>query len=199
MKKLFLTMISVFAFSANAAMVDFNTHSAVYWVDDIIEGDYIFSRTHQGMGVNNAALWPSDGSMHLMTWSNQGDYSGFMLTNPAETYFDITSFDFAGAYNDGRQPVTSLMVSGWRDGQTVDTLTFNAGVDFLNASAYRTVNINFSAIDALEVVAFGANNRASFDNFDLRLVATALPEAVGLGLFAFGLVSLGLHRRKNLH
>ncbi|WP_170309668.1 PEP-CTERM sorting domain-containing protein [Litorilituus lipolyticus] len=195
MKKIFCLLLGFLALSANATLITFDEQNEQYFVNNIVEGDYLFTTNFNGFGTNNDNLWPSNGTMHLMSWINGGNSSGFNLTNTVAGTFSIQSFDFVGGYVRGSNAVTSLSVSGWLDGVLINTFNFTAGVDFQNASNYTTLSTVFSNIDTLQVEAIGSNNRAQFENFIVG-DAVSVPEPAGVALIAFGLVGLSLSRRK---
>jgi hypothetical protein len=201
MKKIFPVVVGVIVFvsfgtlSAQAesiSVITFDSQPEVYFESPLYDSGYVFSSNYDGFGANNDSSWPSNGTTHLMSWSNEGNYSGFDLTSSIAGVFDVFSFDFAGAYSNGNGPVNSLVVTGWLDGVSVDAASFTAGVDFLNASTYTTLDISFLGIDMLTVTAEGFNNRANFENF----VVTAVPLPAAAWLFGSALAGLGWMRRR---
>lgn len=177
--------------SANSTIITFDNQSAQFGYSGtkVEEGDYLFSNDIDGFGANNKNHWPSNGTMHLMSWVNGGNTSGFSVTNTVSNVFDVQSFDFAGGYIDGRSPVSSLEVFGWLGNNLINSYTFNANLDFLNSSTYSTLNTVFMGIDRLQVVASGANNRAQFDDFVFGPL-TEVPEPTSIFLFGFGLIGV---------
>ncbi len=196
MKRVLVAMAAVLSFSAHAALIDFDGMGDRYWLNTVADQGYVFSADYDGMGVNNNALWPSNGTTHLMTWTNRGASSGFTLTSADSSVFSVESFEFAGGYNRGSRPVDTLQVSGWLDGQLVSTQTYVAGIDFFNASSYSLLQVAMLGIDSLQVEALGANNRAQFENFIVEPFLAQIPEPAALGLMGLGLTGLALFRRR---
>lgn len=194
MKNSICFILCSLALSANATVIDFDSQPEQYFVSPIIEGDYVFASNFDGLGTNNNSNWPSNGTMHLMSWTNSGTSSGFNLTSNAGL-FDVQSFDFVGGYVTEFRPVSSLTVNGWLDGALVNSFSFDAGTDFLNYTSYTTLNTIFTGIDSLEVEAFGASNRAQYDNFVVN-AATSVPEPAGIALLALGLAGIGFSRKR---
>lgn len=186
------------ATSAQADVLTFDAQPESYFVNNIYEGGYNFETSADGLGANNSNLFPSNGTTHLSSWSNNTSTSGFNLTNTITGNFDVDSFDFVGGYSDGylEETVTSLTVSGWNAGTMVSSITFNAGVDFNNYTTYTTLDISFSNIDKLTVVANGLENRAHYDNFVVMPSAIPEPATFALMFGGLGLVGLMAARRR---
>ncbi len=197
MKRFLCTVAAVLlSATANAAVITFDGMPDSYFVPAVSDQGYTFTSDYDGLGVNNNGLWPSNGTSHLMSWSNRGDVSGFTLTSDSAELFNVSSFEFVGGYVSGSRPVESLIVSGWLGGALVASETFYAGVDFVNATLYSLLEVAMTGIDALTVEAFGTNNRAQYENFIIEPF-TAVSEPAVLGLVGIGILAAALFRRRH--
>lgn len=196
MKSLFACLfVCFFSSSVIADVITFDTQPEQYFVSSVVEGDYVFKNDFDGFGTNNSSLWPTNGSQHLMSWTNNGSSSGFTLTSLAGL-FNIKSFDFAGGYVDGGRPVFTLKVTGWLGGSLINSYIFQSGTDFFNATSYTTLSTIFTGIDSFKVEAIGNLNRASFDNFLVNTETNPVPEPVSIALLGLGLAGIRLSRWK---
>lgn len=187
-----LFLVTSGAQAASISTITFDDQPEVYFSTPIVDSGFEFASNYDGFGTNNNRLWPSNGTMHLMSWTNRGSESGFDMASTAGDLFNVHSFDFAGGYVRGSNPVNSLEVTGWLDGVQVDTATFVSGTDFLTGASYSTLDIEFFGIDQLTVTAFGRNNRANFENFKV----SAVPVPAAVWLLGSALAGLGWLRRK---
>ena len=125
-----LSLSFVVYVNAYATVLNFAAQPEAYSVSPIIEEGYTFNSTADGLGTNNAGLWPSNGTMHLMSWTNGGGSSGFTLTANDNSVFSVTSFAFGSGYVNQSEPASSLVVSG-TGGNGAFSQTFTSGVDYL--------------------------------------------------------------------
>lgn len=190
-------LLAVASNFALATVITFDSQPDQYFVPTVSEGGFTFSSNYDGFGTNNDSLWPSNGTTHLMSWTNVGNASGFTMSESG-SLFDINTFDFVGGYVNGNNPVSSLVIQGLLNGAVVFSDTFLSGVDFQNASSYTTLSLEYTGIDAVRFVAFGSDNRAQFDNFVVNepIQSGAVPEPASLALLGIGLAGLGAIRRK---
>lgn len=190
--------VAIMSFGATpvaAEVVTFDSQSERFFVPSVTDGNYRFVATADGFGTNNQNLWPSNGTMHLMSWTNQGSSSGFTMSSLDGSSFSLGSFLFGSGYVDGDRAATSLTVSG-TGGASNFTRTFTAGVDFANGQ-YSTLDLGGLNATQFTFTASGLNNRASFDNFSVNAVA-AVPEpgTWAMMLVGFGAVGASMRRRR---
>lgn len=200
MKSMHLALAALFAAASAtptlAVVVTFDAQPEVYYAPPVIESGFKFERVNEGFGTNNNSNWPSNGTVHLMTFTNSGSTSGFVLTAVDGSVFKLGKFDFASGFVSGLAPVNTLTVEGY-GGESDFIYTFVSGVDF-NTSQYSTLSLN--GLSAAEVIftATGPDNRASFDNFILtRLNAVPEPATWAMMILGMGMVGSAM-RRKNV-
>lgn len=193
-KAVFASVIFITSTVTNAEVLNFDAQPEQYFVNSVVEGNYLLEGTYDGFGTNNEGLWPSNGSMHLMSWTNIGDTSGFTLSNLSNDLFNIQSFDFASGYVGGSQPVDILNVTSYLGGNLVNSVSFLSGIDYLNYSSLTTLNLGFTGIDTVRFEALGSSNRAIFDNVSVSAVPE--PSTYVLMLAGLGLVGFMARRRK---
>lgn len=199
MKKIALAVAIFAAFagsSANATVVDFNSQPEVFFVNTIHDSGYTFNSIADGFGTNNNSLWPSNGNVHLMSWTNNGSTSGFTMQADNNSVFSISAFDFGSGYIGQYLPVDSLTVSG-TGGNGAFSQTFTSGVDYNNFGSSLTHLALLSGHTATQYTftAFGASNRASFDNISIT-AAMPVPEPETYALFLAGLGLMGAIARR---
>ncbi len=189
--------------SADAALLTFDEQPNLFDVETVSEGDYTFSKSSGSLGTNSDRRRPTNGTTHLMSWTNQGEVSGFDLSHSTGRLFDVLAFDFSGGYFGMPEflPTQTLSLSGWLGGEMVRSVSFQADSDFLNGAGYTTLSLTaFTGIDLLRAEAYGTNNRASFDNFVVYAEGETrpVPAPASLALMLLGLAGLlaSGHRRK---
>lgn len=196
-KSTYLALIALLLspMAANADLITFDTQPEVYFVTPIIDGGFTFASIADGFGTNNNALWPSNGTMHLMSWTNNSSVSGFTVTMGGAA-FSIDSFLFGSGYIRGTQGVTNLTVSG-SGGSGPFSQTYVSGVDFLDFGPGLTGLSLLAGNTATQYtfMAEGSENRATFDSFSINS-SVAVPEPATLALFGIGLFGMGLARRQ---
>lgn len=182
--------------SVNAAVLTFDSQPEAYFIPSVTEAGYSLTSTHDGFGTNNHSLWPSNGTTHLMSWTNNGSISGFTIKALDNAAFSINSFLFASGYLGGSAPVTSLVVSG-TGGNAAFSQTFTSGTDYNNFGPGLTQLFLTSGFTATEYtfIANGSGNRAIFDNIVIN-EGSSVPEPTALALFGIAFAGLGLARRK---
>ncbi len=200
LKNVVAASIAVIAFNANAAVIDFNSQPEAYFVTPVHDSGYTFSSIADGFGTNNNNLWPSNGSVHLMSWTNGGSTSGFTMTANDNAAFSLNSFQFGSGYIGSSNPVTSLVVSG-TGGNGPFSQTFTSGTDYNNFGSGLTLLSMFAGYTATQYTftAFGGNNRAQFDNVEVNNVSPVPePETYAMLLAGFGLMGAFARRRKQV-
>ncbi len=180
---------------ALAATVTFDTQPAVYFVPSVTDGGFIFTSTADGFGTNNESSLPTNGTMHLTSWTNGGSESGFTMAALDGSVFTLNSFQFGGGYSSQFQfaGVTSLTVSG-TGGQAAFSKTFTAGVDYTNFQI-GTLFMDGQDATSLTFAAFGSGNRANFDDFVFNSQG-GVPEPASWAMMIFGLGAVGATMRR---
>lgn len=200
-KKLAIIIGILSTTTAQAQLLDFNSAQTGWWIDTSTSDGFTETMGNNSGGniaINYASVgdyWNGNGSNNLVSWTNGGLQSGFILTdnNPINT-FSVTSFDFGNGYSSGSSPVTSLQVIGTLLGGTQVSETFVSGWTS-NGLSQITLESVFTNLTSLQFIAFGENNRATFDNI-LVNQPSAVPVPAAAWLFASGLLGLGALRKK---
>lgn len=175
---------------ADAATITFNNQSTSYFVPSVKDSGYVFTSTADGLGVNDNYLWPTNGSMHLMSWTNIGSKSGFTMKAANGGAFSLSTFDFGGGYTSGSNAVSKVVVTGL-NGSSSFMREFKSGVDFAN-SAFSTLNLGGLTATQFTFTAYGASNRASFDNFTISAPgAGGVPEPASWAMMIGGVALAG--------
>ncbi len=201
-RKLAIIIALLSTTTVQAQVLDFNSAQTGFWINTSTSDGFTETMGNNidgNIAINYGSVddsWNGNGSNNLLSWTNGGLQSGFILTdnNPINT-FSVTSFDFGNGYTSGDMPVTSLEVIGTLLGGTQVSETFVSGWTS-NGLSQITLESVFTNLTSLQFIAFGANNRATFDNIIVVNQPSAVPVPAAVWLFASGLLGLGALRKK---
>jgi hypothetical protein len=196
LQKLLATTLVVMAGTAYATVLDFNSVSTQFWIDNYSESGFNFSRTFgDGMGTmaDPVSYWNGNGTGNLLTWTNIGSDSGFTLTSGSNQNFSLASFDYGNGYVAGNDNPTQFIVTGTTGlGGTVSAVIDHSG---LGIGTYD-FGTGWDNLTSVTFDAVGASNRAIFDNIVVN--AAQVPEPATLALLGLGLFGFAATRRRKL-
>lgn len=182
-----------FAVPSMASVVTFDAQPEVYFVPSVTDSGFNFQSIADGFGTNNHPLWPTNGTMHLMSWTNNSSTSGFVMTALDNSAFAVTSFLFGSGYVAGFDGVSSLMVTG-TGGPSNFSYTFTSGVDYTDYQ-YSLISLPGLSATQLTFTATGLSNRANFDNIAFT-TSGAVPEPATWGMLIMGMGLVGVTMRR---
>lgn len=189
-----IAVLATFNTKLSADVVDFNSNpDFTYFVTPIFSGGFTFTDLNSnsfGTAENLDNSSASNGTVHLMDWTNNGTVSLSRMERTDGASFTLSSFDFTSGYLDGTNTVSDLTVRGY-DSAGIELVS--AAFTSVDYSEMNFTNLTVSGFDDLSYVTFegiGDNNRMGFDNF----VVSNIPEPSSLAVFGTGLCVL-LRRR----
>ena len=150
------------------------------------------------MGTNRSidGKGPSNGTVHLDSWTNDGSHSIWTLTQANGRAFSLASFDFAGSsYGPNYASVSQLTLTGRTSTNGVVNQTFSP-----SGSSFQTfiANSSFGDLTSVQFDAFGLKNRAAYDNIvvgDARPTGGA-PEPATWAMMIIGFGAAGTQLRR---
>jgi hypothetical protein len=199
-KTMMVTALVTLAAVANATtVIDFEDNpSGTYWVPSVQSNGYVATENNNEggspMGTNFAVdgSGPSNGTVHLDSWTNNSSDSVWTLTKLDGSAFSLSAFDFASGYLNGGSQVSSLTLNG---------ITANGGTvsqNFLiNQGDFQTLTVSSGFVNLLNVRfdAYGSSNRAAYDN--IVVDAATVPEPTSVALIGLSLLGFVASRRKS--
>ncbi len=180
--------------NANATVIDFDSVETAFFIDGVVDGDFDVEGTNDGLGTLAAGYredyWRGNGTGRLLSWSNVGSVSGFVLERTDSVDFALGSFDYGNGYVAGNNSVSSITLTGsFANGSTI-TESFTNTVN-----GWTTIEMSslWTDLVSVEFLAFGSNNRAVWDNISVD--AASIPEPAILSIFLFGLLGLAVRKK----
>lgn len=190
------------AVQASAATIDFNGNpNDTYFRPVVTSGGFVATgNVNEGgvpLGTNTAIddVGPSNGTVHLDSWTNYSSNSIWTLTKAGGEAFSLNAFDFASAAYDGYSAATSLTLTGRLANKSSVTQTFSPV-----AGGFQTFAVSpaFSNVMSVTFNAFGDRNRSAFDNIRVdETTVSAAPEPAtwAMMILGFGFAGVALRRR----
>ena len=180
---------------AHATVIDFNSAPDQYFIPSYSEAGFVMTLAHaDGLGtlLGNDGYWTGNGTSHLMSWSNVGEVSGFVLARQDGEKFSLSAFEFGNGYVAGNNNPASFVITGTTG--TGDTVT--ATIDHSSLGAYtHTFGSGWGNLSSVNFAAYGFNNRATYDNIVVG-APTAVPEPAAIALMLGGVAVVGLARAR---
>jgi hypothetical protein len=196
---------AVSAISANAATIDFNNNqNGSNFVSEVQSNGFraveqlVEDGQNSPMGTNISfdGVGPSNGTVHLDSWTDNGSNSMWTLIRLDRAAFALNSFDFASAAYNNYAAASSLTLTGTLADNTQVSQTFTPV-----AGGFQTFIVSplFSNVKFIEFDAVGFRNRSAYDNFDVSAAISAVPESSTwlMMMVGFGLIgATARYRRK---
>ncbi len=180
--------------SANATVIDFDSVDTAFYIDGVEDGDFDVEGTYDGLGTLAAGFredyWRGNATGRLLSWTNGGSTSGFTLERTDGVDFALESFDFGNGYVAGNNAVSSITLTGLLASGTTITESFANTVN-----GWTTIEMSslWTDLVSVEFAAFGADNRAVWDNISVD--AAPVSEPAVISIFLFGLLGLAVRKK----
>ena len=187
-----------------ATTIDFNTASnGKYFVPSVTSNGFLATEnlnengaTPLGTNISVDSQGPSNGTVHLDSWTNNGADSIWTLTKVGGGAFSLNSFDFASAAYNVYSAASLVTITG--------TTAANATVSQIFApvaGGFQTFTVlpTFANVTSVRFDAFGNLNRSAYDNIVVD-AAGAVPEPASWAMMILGLGAVGfaMRRRQNV-
>lgn len=186
--------------AASAATVDFNDNpDDQYFIGSTVSDGYLASAISP-MGTNDSidGSGPSNGTVHLDSWTNDSSTSAWSLSKIGGGVFSLSQFDFATPVDNylgffGTSASSLVTVTGFLFGGGTVSQDFSPVV-----GTFQTFVLNgsFTGLTSVQFTANGNNNRGAYDNIVVQ--DGAVPEAATWAMFiaGFGMVGAVARRRR---